>query len=154
MPRAPHCFPRSPPGHPSRATRTSSTGLFTSGKSQSNYNDLTLEGQASWEPDFWGRVRRTVEAARDNAQASAADIANVNLTLQADMAADYFQLRGLDSEIKLLRTPSPISKSQLDLTQRRLTGGVGTEADVAQAQNAARNRPCPAHRPGRGARPV
>jgi NodT family efflux transporter outer membrane factor (OMF) lipoprotein len=107
---------------------------FTSGNIAENYNDLTLEGQASWEPDFWGRVRRTVEAARDNAQASAADMANVNLTLQADMAVDYFQLRGLDSDIQLLRTTVTDLESQLDLTQRLLKGGIGTEADVAQAQ--------------------
>ena len=66
------------------------------------YNDFVLGGQASWEPDFWGRIRRTVEAARSNAQASAADMANIDLSLHAEMAADYFQLRGLDAQIKLL----------------------------------------------------
>ena len=48
--------------------------------SPTSYNDLTLTGQASWEPDFWGRIRRTVEAAQGNAQASAADAANVDLS--------------------------------------------------------------------------
>jgi NodT family efflux transporter outer membrane factor (OMF) lipoprotein len=99
-----------------------------------NYNDFTLVAQASWEPDFWGRIRRTVEAARENAQASAADMANVDLSLQAQMATDYFQLRGLDSEIKLLKATITDLESQLDLTERRLKGGVATEADVAQAQ--------------------
>jgi NodT family efflux transporter outer membrane factor (OMF) lipoprotein len=99
-----------------------------------NYNDLIIEGQASWEPDFWGRIRRTVAAARDNAQASAADMANVNLVLQADMATDYFQLRGLDADIKLLKSTITDLENQLDLTKRLFAGGIGTEADVAEAQ--------------------
>jgi NodT family efflux transporter outer membrane factor (OMF) lipoprotein len=100
----------------------------------SNYNDLILAGGGSWEPDFWGRIRRTVEAAHENAQASAADMANLDLSLQSTMAADYFQLRGLDAEIKLLLQTITDLESQLDLAERRLKGGVATEADVAQAR--------------------
>ncbi len=99
-----------------------------------NYNDLVIGGQASWEPDFWGRVRRTVEAARETAQADAADTANIDLSLHAEMAADYFQLRGLDAQAKLLTETESDLKGQLDLTRRRLAGGVATGADVAQAQ--------------------
>jgi NodT family efflux transporter outer membrane factor (OMF) lipoprotein len=99
-----------------------------------NYNDFSVTGQASWEPDLWGRIRRTVEAAHENAQASAADMANVNLSLQATMATDYFQLRGLDAQIKLLNATIKDQESQHDLTQRRLKGGVATEVDVAQAR--------------------
>jgi NodT family efflux transporter outer membrane factor (OMF) lipoprotein len=98
------------------------------------YNDLIIGGQASWEPDLWGRIRRTVESARSNAQASAADQANIGLSLHAEMAVDYFQLRGLDAESKLLRATISDLEGQLDLTQRRLDGGVATEADVAQAR--------------------
>ena len=116
------------------ATRSRRTGRCYAAATSTNYNDLVLAGQASWEPDFWGRIRRTVEAARENAQASAADMANVDLSLHAEMAADYFQLRGLDSEIKLLTATVTDLEHQLDLTQRRLAGGVGTEVDVAQAQ--------------------
>ncbi len=102
--------------------------------SPTNYNDLVIGGQAGWEPDFWGRVRRSIEQARANAQASAADMANVDLSLQAELAADYFQLRGLDSEIKLLKQTVADLERQLDLTQRRMQGGVSTQVDVAQAQ--------------------
>jgi NodT family efflux transporter outer membrane factor (OMF) lipoprotein len=106
---------------------------YSAGKS-TTYNDFQLSGQAAWEPDFWGRIRRTVEAARENAQASAADQANIDLSLHAELAADYFQLRGLDAQIKLLTATVHDLEGQLDLTQRRFTGGIATEADVAQAR--------------------
>jgi NodT family efflux transporter outer membrane factor (OMF) lipoprotein len=98
------------------------------------FGDLVLSGQASWEPDLWGRVRRTVEAAHSSAQASAADMAAIDLSLHAEMATDYFALRGLDAQAKLLTATVADLERQLDLTQRRLAGGVATEADVAQAR--------------------
>ncbi len=107
---------------------------LASSTAKTSYNDLILGGQAGWEPDFWGSIRRSVEAARETAQADSADIANVDLSLQAELAADYFQLRGLDSEIKLLKQTVTDLERQLDLTQRRLQGGLSTAADVAQAQ--------------------
>ncbi len=99
-----------------------------------NYNDLLIGGQGSWEPDFWGRVRRGVEAAHESAQASAADMANVNLSLTAELANDYFQLRGLDAQTRLLTATVADLEHQLDLTQRRLAGGVATNEDVLQAE--------------------
>ena len=107
--------------------------LYNSAK-PTGYGDFQLEGEASWEPDFWGKIRRTVEQARENAQASAADMAGVDLALHSELASDYFQLRGLDSDIKLLEGSVKDLEGQLDLTQRRLNGGVATGVDVAQAQ--------------------
>jgi len=102
--------------------------------SNTTYDDLTIGAQASWEPDFWGRVRRGVEQARANAQASAADAANIALTLHAELAADYFALRGLDSQTKLLTDTVAVLEHQLQLTETRLKGGVATEVDVDQAR--------------------
>jgi NodT family efflux transporter outer membrane factor (OMF) lipoprotein len=99
-----------------------------------SYNDLALEGQASWEPDFWGQIRRTVEGAKAAAQASNADMANTELSLESEMAEDYLELRGLDLQKQLLDKDIEDLQNQLDLTKRRLAGGIGTEADVAQAQ--------------------
>ena len=96
--------------------------------------DLVLSGQASWEPDFWGRIRRSVEAVHATAQASAADMANVDLSLHAEMATDYFELRGLDAQKQLLTKTVADMTHQLDLTEQRLRGGVATEADVALAR--------------------
>jgi NodT family efflux transporter outer membrane factor (OMF) lipoprotein len=98
------------------------------------YADYIIQGQATWEPDFWGRIRRTVEQTRAGAQTSAAEAAGVDLTLHAEMATDYFALRGLDSQIRLLTETVADLEGQLDLTQRRFTGGVATQVDVAQAQ--------------------
>ncbi|HEY1577896.1 MAG TPA: efflux transporter outer membrane subunit [Terracidiphilus sp.] len=97
------------------------------------YSDFQLEGQASWEPDFWGRIRRNVEAAHENAQASAADLANLDLALHAELAMDYFELRGLDSDARLLESTVADYQHQLDLNQQLVKGGLATEVVVAQA---------------------
>jgi NodT family efflux transporter outer membrane factor (OMF) lipoprotein len=98
-----------------------------------SYSDFQLEGQASWEPDLWGRVRRSVEAAHENAQASAADVANLDLSLHAELALDYFELRGLDSDARLLAKAVHDYQDQLDLNQKLVKGGLATEVVVAQA---------------------
>jgi NodT family efflux transporter outer membrane factor (OMF) lipoprotein len=100
---------------------------------QTGYTDLQLEGQASWEPDLWGRVRRNVEAAHENAQASAADLANLDLSLHAELALDYFELHGLDSDARLLEQTVADYQRQLDLNQQLVKGGIATEVVVAQA---------------------
>jgi len=127
-------FPTLSAGPSAQREKASANGPSYSATKPSTNNDFVLTGQASWEPDLWGRVRRIVEAARSNAQASAADQANIDLSLHAEMAADYFQLRGLDAQITLLDSTVADLEHQLDLTKRRLAGGIGTEADVAQAR--------------------
>jgi len=113
--------------------KVSANRPLTSATALTSANDLTIGGSASWEPDFWGRIRRTVEAASANAQASAADTASVDLVLHAELAQDYFELRGLDSQSQLLKSTVAADEQQLDLTQRLLKGGVVTSVAVAQA---------------------
>lgn len=98
------------------------------------FTDLQVAGQASWEPDLWGDIRRTVQQSRENAQASAADLANVELSLRSELAMDYFELRGLDTQKKLLDDTIAQYVRFLSLTQTRFRGGVATDADVAFAQ--------------------
>lgn len=98
------------------------------------FDTFSLQGQVSWEPDLWGAVRRSVEQARANAQASAADLANVKLSLQAELASDYFQMRGLDSQEQILDNTVDADTDYLQLTQVRFKGGVATDVDVEQAE--------------------
>jgi NodT family efflux transporter outer membrane factor (OMF) lipoprotein len=115
-----------------RAKVSSHRPLVQSG-ARTQYTDLQLGGQASWEPDLWGRVRRNVEAANENAQANAADLANMDLVLHAELATDYFELRGLDSNARLLERTVADYQHQVDLNQQLLKGGLATEVVVAQA---------------------
>ena len=127
-------FPKVSAGPSVARDRVSKNGPSYAATKPIDSNDFAVDAQASWEPDFWGRIRRTVEAAHENSQASAADVASVALSLHAEMAADYFHLRGLDSEIGLLNATVADLEKQLDLTQRRFAGGIGTDVDVAQAR--------------------
>jgi NodT family efflux transporter outer membrane factor (OMF) lipoprotein len=97
------------------------------------YNDLVLPFDFSYQVDVWGRVRRTVESNREQAQASAADLATVNLSMQADLALDYFQARSLDAEEELLKSTVKQYEQALQLTQSQFRGGIASEVEVEQA---------------------
>ncbi len=89
---------------------------------------------ASWEVDLWGQVRRSIEAARDNAQASAADLAGARLTIQGELVQDYIQLRVTDVLKDLYTRTIAAYQTSLKLTQSQFRAGVATEGDVALAQ--------------------
>jgi len=97
-------------------------------------NDLVIPVDMSYEPDVWGRVRRSVEAARANAQATLADLESVSLSVHAELAVDYFQARELDAEAQLLDSTVSSYARQLELTNDRFKGGIASQVDVAQAQ--------------------
>jgi NodT family efflux transporter outer membrane factor (OMF) lipoprotein len=88
----------------------------------------------SYELDLWGRVRRTVAAAREEAQASSADYATAKLSLEAQLAMDYFELRSADAQKQLLDDTVEAYTDNLQLTTNRFRGGVAPRADVAQAK--------------------
>ena len=77
--------------------------LHTSGL-PTNYWDFLIPLNISWEPDFWGGIRRQIESSAATAQATAADLANTRLSLQGMLAVTFFQLRGLDLQAQLLRS--------------------------------------------------
>jgi NodT family efflux transporter outer membrane factor (OMF) lipoprotein len=97
-------------------------------------NDLIIPVDMSYEPDVWGRVRRTVEAARADAQATLADLESVSLSVHAELAVDYFSARELDAEAQLLDSTVASYVRQLELTENRYKGGIASQVDVAQAQ--------------------
>jgi len=115
----------------SRSSSTSSQGGITSGSTTSNY---LLLGAVSWEPDLWGRVRRTVESSRAAAEANAADLETTRLLVQAELAQDYFQLRTLDAQNQLLDTTVVAYQKFLELTKNRYAGGVASKGDVLLAE--------------------
>lgn len=100
----------------------------------STTGDFVLPFDLSYELDLWGRVRRTVAAAREEAQATAADLETAHLSLQAELALDYFELRSADAQQQLLNDTVNAYSAALRLTINRFTGGATPKSDVAQAQ--------------------
>ena len=109
------------------------------------YGSFVLPVDVSYEADLWGRIRRSIAAARENYQAAAADLENVKLilrqvlaarfrVLQSEMAIDYFEARSLDAQKELLDNNVVAFQKALQLTQNRYNGGVASKAEVAQAQ--------------------
>ena len=115
-------------------TQLSKNRPLSSAISKNRYTDYFLPIDASYEADVWGRVRRTVEASRSEAQASAADLESVNLSLHSELAVDYFELRGLDAQENLLNSTVSAYEDALKLAQERYSGGLASGLDVSQAQ--------------------
>ena len=98
------------------------------------YNEYSMPVDASWEPDLWGRVRKTVEAGAVAAQISAADLENVRLAAHAELAVDYYELRAQDSLRRLLDATAAAYLESADLNRALLRAGTGTDEAVAQAE--------------------
>jgi NodT family efflux transporter outer membrane factor (OMF) lipoprotein len=96
--------------------------------------EFSLPVDLSYEIDLWGRIRRSVTAAREEAQASDADLENIRLSLHAEVATDYFEVRSADTQKQLLDDTVKAYTEALKLTKNRFEGGVAPKADVAQAQ--------------------
>ena len=116
-----------------RSRRSGSLGSNAGGAAQAA-TDYSLPAALSWEADVWGRIRRSVEAGRDNAQASEADLAAAQLSAQAELAQDYFLLRSQDAQKQLLDQSVASFQKALDLTRNRYDSGVAAKADLLQAE--------------------
>jgi NodT family efflux transporter outer membrane factor (OMF) lipoprotein len=97
-------------------------------------NDFQIPFELSYQLDVWGRVRRTVESSRDQAQASAADLATVNLSMHSQVALYYFQARLLDAEERLLNSAVTQYEQALQLIESRYAGGIASDLEVQQAE--------------------
>lgn len=98
------------------------------------FGSFLLPVDASYEVDLWGRIRRSVTSAREQYQGAAADRQNVLLSLQAELAVDWFQLHAIDADAQILANNVTAFQKALTLTQNRYEGGVASKAEVAQAQ--------------------
>ena len=98
------------------------------------YGDFLAPIDLSYEVDAWGRIRRSIAAAREAMQASAADLETIRLSLHAELALDYFELRSLDAQKQLLDQTLVAYQKALDLTRNRYSGGLSSAAEVAQAE--------------------
>jgi NodT family efflux transporter outer membrane factor (OMF) lipoprotein len=118
------------------STTTSSTGTSssTSSTSGSTRTLYILPIDASYEVDLWGRVRNTVKQNATLAEASAADWANVLLSMQAELAQDYFGLRAADEQRRLLTTTLDDYRASLSLVDTLFNNGLASDEDRAQAQ--------------------
>ena len=113
---------------------TSGTATGSTSSSKGTFTEYTFPFDATWQPDLFGRIRNTVRSAAYGAQASAADLENTRLVIQADVAVDYFQLRGQDALKQLLDSTVIAYRQSLDLTKALYETGIGSDEAVAQAE--------------------
>ena len=105
-----------------------------SGTGGATHTEFSFEGAVSWQPDIWGTIRRQVESRKAGMQVSRADLANAQLSAQATLAADYFNLRAADSLRTLLAQSVSLDERALAITQNQFKSGTATSGDVASAQ--------------------
>jgi NodT family efflux transporter outer membrane factor (OMF) lipoprotein len=117
------------------AARTGSGAVFGGSQVTGSHVDYSLPVDLAYQADVWGSVRRSVRGASETAQASEADLENVKLMNQAQLAQIYFQLRGLDGDAALLQTTLQLYAQSLQLTKDRMQAGIASGADVALAQS-------------------
>jgi NodT family efflux transporter outer membrane factor (OMF) lipoprotein len=116
-----------------RARVSPNSPQFVEGKPTQG-NDFDVEADLSYEIDLWGRVRNNVAAARATQQASAADLGALRLSIQAEVATDYFGLRSYDTQGQLLDKTVDDYQKALDLTQTLFDNGAAALSDVEQAK--------------------
>jgi NodT family efflux transporter outer membrane factor (OMF) lipoprotein len=104
------------------------------GSLPADFGQYTLPIDVKYELDAWGRVRRSIAAAREETQASAGDLETIRLSLHAELAVDYFEMRSLDAQKQLLDETLVAYQKALELTQNRFDGGLSSRAEVAQAR--------------------
>jgi NodT family efflux transporter outer membrane factor (OMF) lipoprotein len=113
---------------------SANSSAASTGFKPSAFATAQIPFDASWDADIWGRVRRTIESSIETAQASAGDLETMRLSLQSELALDWFQLHGLDAQKKLLDDTVAAYQKALDLTNNRYNQGVASQIDVVQAR--------------------
>ncbi len=117
-----------------RGASPSTAGVTTVNPGSPTINTLIANLGASWEPDVWGQIRRTVEAGKASAQASEATLGNALLSAQGTLVQTYLQLRVNDAELKLIEQTVSAYERSLQITKNLYESGVDSNIDVAQAE--------------------
>ncbi len=105
----------------------------TSGFNEEASNEI--EATASWEPDFWDQIRNQTKFAKNQAQASAAELAAVKLSLEGELASDYLSMRGLDSQHAVFTQTIGFYRKAVSITRTRLAGKIASALDVERSEN-------------------
>jgi NodT family efflux transporter outer membrane factor (OMF) lipoprotein len=113
---------------------SNNTPAFPTSVARTGSGDFALPFDLSYEIDLWGRIRRSVAVAREETQATAADVATASLSLHAELAIDYFELRSADMQKKILDETAKAYTDAYRLTATRFQGGASPRSDVAQAK--------------------
>jgi NodT family efflux transporter outer membrane factor (OMF) lipoprotein len=128
-----------PSGNAGASTTSGATSSSVVGGGNSSQNTIfrsyVLPLDASWEPDLWGSIRNTVAASAYAAQASAAQLENMRLTLQAELAVDFYELRFQDELITLYNSTITNYRASVELTKTLFETGIDSDLDVAQADS-------------------
>ncbi len=101
----------------------------------SQYLDNAIDAQAHYEVDLWDRVANSIKASRYAAQATAADLETERLSLHAELASDYIELRGLDAQARVLENADAAYAQAVQITQNRFAGKIASIIDVSRAQS-------------------
>src|SRR5262249_25946061 len=114
--------------------RQRSVDFNTGSRAAATTNIIALPLDAAWEPDLWGSVTSSVNAAKHSAEASYADLENVRLSVRAEVALNYFQIRARDSQKEILASTVTAFEASLALARARFETGLASEQDVAQEE--------------------
>ncbi len=127
-------FPSVSAGLSAASIRDSANQPYFLTKNPAALGDFEMPIDLNYEVDFWGKVRRTTEAAREESQATAADLSTASLSLHSELALDYIDLRAQDAQQRLLDETVKSFAHALQLTENRHVGGLAPESDVEQAE--------------------
>ncbi len=128
--------------YPTLGTSTSVTEIresagrpyFNAANLNNGLTDIQLPLTLNYEADLWGRIRRNINVAKEEAQATDADLVNMQLSVQTTLAMDYFEVRSADAQAKLLEDTVKDYQEALRITNNRFEGGIVAESDVFQAK--------------------
>lgn len=128
-------FPQMGFGFGGNNNRQSDHTLFRAPGEPDSDTQVLMDGIASWEPDFWSKLRNAAQAKIYRAEERAADYGLARLILQAEIASNYFTLRGLDAQIAIYKQSIDLYNYSLTVVETQFEGKIASALDVARAES-------------------